>query len=44
MKILITGATGFVGKTLLPLLTEKGHEIIILTRDINSAQVRVPVV
>ena len=44
MKILVTGATGFVGKTLLPLLTEKGHEIIILTRDINSAQVRVPVV
>ena len=44
MNILVTGATGFVGKTLLPLLTEKGHEIIVLTRDINSAQVRVPVV
>jgi uncharacterized protein len=44
MKILITGATGFVGKTLLPLLAEKGHEIIVLTRDIKSAQVRLPVV
>jgi uncharacterized protein len=44
MKILVTGATGFVGKTLLPLLVEKGHEIIVLTRDINSAQVRLPVV
>jgi uncharacterized protein len=44
MKILVTGATGFVGKTLLPLLAAKGHEIIILTRDFNSAQVRVPVV
>jgi uncharacterized protein len=44
MKILVTGATGFVGKTLLPLLADKGHEIIVLTRDINLAQVRVPVV
>jgi uncharacterized protein (TIGR01777 family) len=43
MKILVTGATGFVGKTLLPLLAEKGHEIIVLTRDIKSAQVRLPV-
>jgi len=43
MKILVTGATGFVGKTLLPLLVEKGHEIIVLTRDIKSAQVRLPV-
>ncbi len=43
MKILVTGATGFVGKTLLPLLIEKGHEIIVLTRDSKSAQVRLPV-
>jgi uncharacterized protein (TIGR01777 family) len=43
MKILVTGATGFVGKTLLPLLAEKGHKIIVLTRDIKSAQVRLPV-
>lgn len=43
MKILVTGATGFVGKTLLPLLVEKGHEIIALTRNKKSAQVRLPV-
>ena len=43
MKILVTGATGFVGKTLLPLLAEKGHEIIILTRDAKSAQVKLPI-
>ena len=43
MKILVTGATGFVGKTLLPLLVEKGHKIIILTRDAKAAQVRLPV-
>ena len=43
MKILVTGATGFVGKTLLPLLVEKGHKIIVLTRDAKAAQVRLPV-
>ena len=43
MKILVVGATGFVGKTLLPLLAEKGHKIIVLTRDTKTAQVRLPV-
>ncbi|MFV8358390.1 NAD-dependent epimerase/dehydratase family protein, partial [Flavobacterium sp. XS1P32] len=28
MKILLTGATGYIGKRLLPLLVEQGHEII----------------
>lgn len=44
MKILITGATGFVGNTLLPLLAKKGHELIVLTRDSKMAQVRLPAV
>ena len=43
MKILVVGATGFVGETLLPLLAEKGHKIIVLTRDTKVAQVRLPV-
>ena len=43
MKILITGATGSVGNTLLPLLAEKGHELIVLTRNSKTAQVRLPV-
>lgn len=30
MKILITGGTGFVGTNLLPLLKERGHEIVLL--------------
>ncbi|GIS84641.1 MAG: hypothetical protein CM1200mP16_09410 [Nitrospina sp.] len=38
MKILITGATGSVGNTLLPLLAEKGHELIVLTRNSKTAQ------
>lgn len=33
MKILLTGATGYVGMRLLPVLVEQGHEIIACTRD-----------
>ena len=35
MKIFITGGTGFVGKTLTRKLTEKGHEVTILTRTVK---------
>ena len=38
MKILITGATGFVGKSLTAKLLEMGHEINILTRDKQKAK------
>ena len=31
MKILVTGATGFIGKELVKKLDEKGHEIVVLT-------------
>lgn len=44
MKILVTGATGFVGQHLLPLLAEAGHELLVLTRDPERAVVRLPVV
>lgn len=43
MKILITGATGFIGKGLLGTLNEKGHEIIVLTRNPDSAKIYLPV-
>ena len=33
MKILLTGATGYIGKRLLPVLIEQGHEVIACTRD-----------
>jgi uncharacterized protein len=40
MIILVTGATGLVGKTLLPLLKTNGHEVIALTRNTETAGVR----
>ncbi|RLS55856.1 MAG: TIGR01777 family protein [Planctomycetota bacterium] len=41
MKILVTGATGLVGSTLLPLLQSDGHETVVLTRKSpRSAQER----
>ena len=33
MKILLTGATGYIGKRLLPVLLEKGHEVVCCIRD-----------
>ena len=35
MKILLTGATGYIGKRLLPVLVELGHEVICCVRDIK---------
>ena len=32
MKILLTGATGYVGRRLLPALLENGHEVICCVR------------
>ena len=35
MKILLAGATGYIGKRLLPVLIEKGHKIVCCVRDCN---------
>lgn len=43
MKILVTGATGLVGRNLLPLLKDNGHEVIALTRNTDTAGVRLPI-
>ena len=33
MKILLTGATGYIGKRLLPLLADEGHHVVCCVRD-----------
>ena len=35
MKILLTGATGYIGKRLLPILVAEGHEVVCCVRDKN---------
>jgi uncharacterized protein YbjT (DUF2867 family) len=35
MKILLTGATGYIGKRLLPELIKKGHKVVCAVRDHN---------
>ena len=35
MKILLTGATGYIAKRLLPVLLESGHEVVCCVRDTN---------
>jgi len=36
MKIFLTGGTGFVGKTLLQTLIQRGHDVTLLTRSISK--------
>ena len=39
MRILITGATGFVGKTLIPYLISKGmKDLVLLVRNLDKAK------
>lgn len=35
MKVLLTGATGYIGRRLLPILLEEGHHVICAVRDRN---------
>ncbi|MDG2992119.1 TIGR01777 family oxidoreductase [Candidatus Synechococcus calcipolaris G9] len=38
MKILITGATGFVGQRLVPTLADQNHQLVLLVRDPDRHQ------
>ncbi|TLX78343.1 SDR family oxidoreductase [Labilibacter sediminis] len=36
MKVLLTGATGYIGKRILPILVDKGYDVICCVRDKNK--------
>ncbi|QGN07019.1 NAD-dependent epimerase/dehydratase family protein [Halorhabdus sp. CBA1104] len=36
MKVLVTGATGFVGSSLVPALQAAGHDVVAMTRDASA--------
>jgi len=38
MKILLTGATGYIGKRLLPVLIDKGYQVVCSVRDMSRFQ------
>jgi uncharacterized protein YbjT (DUF2867 family) len=42
MKILLTGANGYVGTRLIPALLQKGHEVVCMVRDIKLFQKQSP--
>jgi uncharacterized protein (TIGR01777 family) len=42
MKILITGATGFIGKELGKSLVSQGHQVVVVSRSIQLARVHCP--
>lgn len=42
MRIIITGATGFIGSFLCPFLEKEGHVLVVLSRDPQKARERFP--
>jgi uncharacterized protein (TIGR01777 family) len=42
MKVLVTGATGFIGSKLIPRLIADGHEVHAPVRNLDSARVKLP--
>ncbi|AHI06142.1 cell division inhibitor SULA [Bdellovibrio bacteriovorus W] len=42
MKILITGATGTLGREIGKVLARKGHELFVISRDKDSAKKKLP--
>ena len=41
-KIIITGATGLIGKNISSELIKKGEEVIVFTRNAEDAKTKVP--
>jgi hypothetical protein len=42
MKLIVTGATGYLGVPLVAALRARGDDIVVLTRDVANAQARLP--
>lgn len=42
MKVMVAGATGFIGKELIKRLNEKGYEIVALARNPDSSRFHIP--
>jgi len=40
MKILLTGATGYIGRRLLPVLLEHGHHVVCAVRDSSRLELK----
>lgn len=40
MKILLTGATGYIGKRLLPILLKENHHVVLCTRDRSRLDIK----
>lgn len=38
MRMFVTGGSGFIGKWLVPLLVERGHELLVLTRSAEKTE------
>ncbi len=42
MRILVVGASGYIGGRLVPLLAARGHELIVISRDARAIAARFP--
>ena len=43
MKVMVTGATGFIGKKLIKRLNDRNHEIVVLTRNPEPTRFHIPI-
>jgi len=42
MRILVVGASGYIGGRLVPLLAERGHDLVLMSRDPRALAARFP--
>ena len=42
MRIVLTGGAGFIGGTIIPMLLEKGHQVVVLDRLMYGAHALIP--